>query len=445
VKLVRKCRDYRNAEDDARELLIAIEHNWMKTEAQLKFLTRIAESLGGEYLGMQARILAELEGKLKKAFLSVNQLSAARQKWIEGHDEKAISARLKSIEILSPRNKALYALTKTSLEAIVDDLEKWQARYDPTWMLILRMETAVLNDELSKECQKPQSNQSSFIMTAKEMRDAAKLSISETSSAHQAVWLDVNSFDRVGPSSNTTHPLLFSLARLRNSIAQVMVDTMHCNPMADIPRTTKEVCNLARILSKVDPATFGVLKCRGIIKGLETVVPYPHSLAKELPTFTFVFDVSPDLSNPRSLRSILQQAAAYSLNERFELAQQLTRSILYLHTARFVHKNIRPETIVVFQNAKSEIGAPFLLGFKKVRHEDGQTYGAGDGVWEKNLCMSNFSFKSIYVYYFRFDILELNGGMRAKNTDISQIAIHVVRVYFQKRYTRCNMTSTVLE
>jgi serine/threonine protein kinase len=166
------------------------------------------------------------------------------------------------------------------------------------------------------------------------------------------------------------------------------VDTVHCNPIADITRTTKEVCNLARVLSKVDPTTFGLLKCRGIIKGSETITDRLGS-PKELPTFTFVFDISPELSNPRSLRSILQKATPYALNERFELARQLTHSILYVHTARFVHKNIRPETIVVFENEKSKIGASFLLGFEKFRQEDGQTYWAGDGLWEQNLCMSS--------------------------------------------------------
>jgi hypothetical protein len=390
-KLARKCRDYKHAEDEAKEFLTAIEWNWMKTAAQLNFLKRIAESLDPEYLAMQGLILAELDGKLKKATLTLNQLSTGQQ-WVDKHDETTIAARLASFDNLTPGKKTLYAIRKTSLKSIVDDLEKWQGRYDLTWMLIMRMESPSISSELKKESEKAQSNRNPFIISAKEMRDAARESIGTSNSTAQSVWLDHSSFDITYPFPQLPYPTAFIAAEVQDSGRKIMLDTMHCHPMADVPRTTREVCNLARVLSKVDPSTFGLLKCLGIMKGSETV---PHELTgfRTLPTFTFVFDVSPELSNPRSLRTVLQQAAVYSLNERFELAKQITHSILYVHTARFVHKNIRPETIVVFTNSKSDIGAPFLLGFEKVRHEDGQTYGGGDGVWEKNLCklyLSNF-------------------------------------------------------
>jgi hypothetical protein len=121
-KACQKCEDYRHAEAGANELLTTIEYNWIKTAAQLAFLKRIAESLDGEYLAMQSRILAELEGKLKKAAVTLSQMSV-RQKWTEKHDDKAISARLATLEKLNPLKKALYAFKKTTLEAIVDDLE----------------------------------------------------------------------------------------------------------------------------------------------------------------------------------------------------------------------------------------------------------------------------------------------------------------------------------
>jgi len=383
-KLVTKCRDYRNAEAGAKELLTAIEYNWMKTGAQLSFLKAIAASLDESYLAMQSRILAELEGKLKKATLTMKQLSAG-QKWIDNHDENAIFARLKSLQDMNPTKKTLYAFKKKTLEAIIDDLEKWQIRFDPSWMLLMRMENAAINDELSKESKKAQSRQSPFIMSAKDMRDTAKLSIRETTPGPQVVWLDASILESLDSLAANTDPIPFTIANLKDSKNEVMLDTMHCNPAADIGRTTKEVCNLARVLNKVDPATFGLLKCQGVIKGSEVIKDILGS-TKILPTFTFVFEISSKLSNPRSLRSILQQVEPYALNERFELARKLTHSILYVHTARFVHKNIRPETIVVFKDSKSEIGAPFLLGFEKIRHEDGQTYGTGDGFWEQNLC-----------------------------------------------------------
>jgi hypothetical protein len=383
--LVKRCNNYRKAEEGAQELLVSIEYNWAKTEVKIQFLKALAPNLDATYLALQSHILSYLEGKLKDATLTINQLIETKKR-IEGHDEKDLVARIKSLTAMGPGKKTRYAFRREALEAIVADLEKWQERFDPTWMLMMRMEYRAIDEMLTAESQKPRSDQSSFIMNAKAMRDTARLSMEQVLPAQQKVWLDANSFNPV--DLNSTSPTLLSITHLKDSGDQVMVDTVHCNPIADITRTTKEVCNLARVLSKVDPMTFGLLKCRGIIKGSEITRDRLGS-PKELPTFTFVFDISPELSNPRSLRSILQKATPYALNERFELARQLTHSILYVHTARFVHKNIRPETIVVFENEKSKIGASFLLGFEKFRHEDGQTYGAGDGLWEQNLCMSS--------------------------------------------------------
>jgi serine/threonine protein kinase len=75
----------------------------------------------------------------------------------------------------------------------------------------------------------------------------------------------------------------------------------------------------------------------------------------------------------------------YSLNERIDLAKILASSVVYVHSSRFVHKNIRPETIVVFDNNTSPIGAVFLIGFENFRPEGGQTFLASDSLWEKDL------------------------------------------------------------
>lgn len=361
----------------------------MKTEAQINFLKKIEARLPEYYQTMQLHILNLLRAKLDNATVTLQRYLIPSNEWAKSHDEKALSTTMKSLKAMNPTKKFRYALKKHALAEIVEDLEKWQARYDPCWMLIMRMQFPEINEELSKESEKPPSDRSSYIMTVKEMRDAIKLSMQDTASG-DAVWLDVNSFNSTDLLSTTTQPTLSTTVRVNDSPDHVMLDAMHCNPDAEVLRTTIDVYNLARILATVDPSTFGLLKCRGIIKGLETLHDKFGS-AKELPVFTFVFDIPRGLSNPQSLRSILEKAEGYSLNERFDLARQLTHSILYVHTASFVHKNIRPETIVVFKNDKSNIGAPFLLGFEKFRHKDGQTYSTGDSLWEQNLCKLNIS------------------------------------------------------
>ncbi|ELR02664.1 hypothetical protein GMDG_05618 [Pseudogymnoascus destructans 20631-21] len=118
---------------------------------------------------------------------------------------------------------------------------------------------------------------------------------------------------------------------------------------------------LTATLTLVNSPNFGLLKCQGIIKGSETVADqFGHP--KPLPTFSFVFEIPKDFRNPRTLRGILQEAAPFPLHERLDLARQLTYSVLYVH---FIHKSIRPETVVVFENETSSIGAPFLVGVRE--------------------------------------------------------------------------------
>jgi serine/threonine protein kinase len=70
----------------------------------------------------------------------------------------------------------------------------------------------------------------------------------------------------------------------------------------------------------------------------------------------------------------------YSLTKFVQLAQQLARSVMFVHTAGFLHKGIRPETILVFDqdSAILEPNFPstcssFLVGFERVRRAEAQT------------------------------------------------------------------------
>jgi len=158
------------------------------------------------------------------------------------------------------------------------------------------------------------------------------------------------------------------ISTVRGSKEMILIDTMLSKPGADSQRTIKEVRNLARILAEVDPSTFGLLRCRGVIKTANT----KHSSTQGPPSeFKFILNVPPYLSNPQSLRTLFLSGTSFPLDERLNLAKKLTNFVLFVHTVQFVHKNIRPETIIIFNNGFSEIGAPFLAGFEQFRVEDG--------------------------------------------------------------------------
>jgi hypothetical protein len=372
---VRRCQAYRHAEEEAQELLLTIEHNWIKTEAQINILRRISKSLDARYCNVQARVLSELEGKLKTATLTMDQL-------IAGEKDKDIDLveMAKALQKMALMKKVKYAFKKERLEKIIEELESWQRRFDPSWMLIIRMTDEKIDQQLDQEEKKPR--QTSFIMAAKGVRDAARESTS-TLVTDSSIFI---SADILGSEET---PIPFSsalLCRLSDSKEQVLVDTMFCNPIADMTRTTKDVRKLARILSKVDPMTFGLLACRGVVKA-STEDPAPTW--QETNAFKFLFYIPPYLQSPKSLRTLLIESdVEYKLNSRFDLAKQLTNSVLFVHSSQFVHKNIRPETIIVFENDATKIGSSFLVGFEKFRPAEGMTYRTSDGIWQHDLCTS---------------------------------------------------------
>jgi len=59
---------------------------------------------------------------------------------------------------------------------------------------------------------------------------------------------------------------------------------------------------------------------------------------------------------------------------------------MLVHATQFVHKNIRPDTIIVLEQKDNvSMRWPFLIGFESFRIAEGKTTRSGDTSWEKNL------------------------------------------------------------
>lgn len=393
-KFVKRCRNYLHAEEEAVELLVSIESNWVKMETQIEILKRIAGSLDKRLQDMQSQVLSQLEGKLKTASLIIEQMLSEKReiektkkdKW--KHDDRDFATAIKGLGDMRASKKAKYVIKKSALYQIVDEIEKWQARYDPTWILIMQMSIGDIDESLHEQQKKLEHQQIPLIAAAKGIRDAARAIQDEKVEDRRPIWID---YLDLRPSS-IPHSSV-QLSTLQDAKESVLIDTMISNPAANVKKTVKEVRNLARVLAEVDPSTFGLLKCRGVIK----VAKELSSLGSPSVDFKFILNIPPQLYNPRSLRTVLLSGTSYPLDERLKLAKRLTSSILFVHTVQFVHKNIRPETIIVFQNEYSDIGAPFLAGFEQFRLEDGNTYRAGDDIWEHNLCKSSPYFSVIIL------------------------------------------------
>lgn len=81
---------------------------------------------------------------------------------------------------------------------------------------------------------------------------------------------------------------------------------------------------------------FGIMTCRGVVESTDSGVVI----------FKFVFEIPEGLGAPL-LRSLLvssrgQRCPLYPPNECFELARQLSRLVMFVHSSNMAHKNIRP-------------------------------------------------------------------------------------------------------
>lgn len=322
----------------------------------MEFINRIWESLDEEHQSIQTRIFQVLIEKLSITISKLEKCSKKRS-GKQGTEREVTEVR-----------RWKYVLTKQCLDESIDDLASWQKMFDPSWFLILKVSDPFIDQELGRK----ESAVSSFA-SLHSIRDALR----EQPLQKVSVFLPKDGLE-IAQLREIPHASAKYMQRTGQD-KRFVVDCIPCDPEADIGLMIRDVRELARKLSSVDPLTFGILQCRGVVRFTESANGRPSS-------FYFVFRIPKELINePRSLRSYLSSNPNLTLTDRFELAKQLVKSISYVHTLGFVHKNVRPETVLGFQTIDSGSDLFFLVGFENMRTVDGRTLRSGDSTWEKNL------------------------------------------------------------
>jgi hypothetical protein len=317
----------------------------------LDLLGNIAQILPPEYLELQDQTLKVLRDKLEIVVSTLEFL-------VKKDETFALSQRSK------------YALLKGRLSKAIDDLETWQRIFDPSWYLIIKAAIPQIDEELAKHVQSPVK---AAILPSYSLRDVLRTSSPETT----PIWLKEEGIKNL---SITDIP--FSSAKLAQRLdggRELILESILCPAQANSTALARDVRDLAQKLSLADPVTFGLLNCKGVVK-------QAGQLAQAPPLFTFVFKMPDGLSEPESLRDMLLQGNGdHSLSDRFVVASQLAKSVCYVHTFGFVHKNVRPENILILKGLEAPIGHPYLVGFEHFRAAEGNTSRLGDTMWELNL------------------------------------------------------------
>ncbi|ODM16477.1 hypothetical protein SI65_07984 [Aspergillus cristatus] len=349
-ELIKICREYRRFEEEIDEIVLVVEGLWVKTEVQLDSLRVLWNTL---HETLQPHYFDALQRLERKTLAAVQTIQHVKE--LAAPDASTLR-----------KVKAIYI--KRHLKEAVADLEDWQRRFDPSWYLITRIASPVIDKQLRDGL--PGHNSSTIRL--KQIREAIK-EVSSIGSSH-AGSVFMNTSHIVGsaheiPGTNTT------IASYGNDARTVLLDRTDYGPLIEAMTAKTYVRDLARLLLNVEPMTFGLLKCEGVIE-----LPDENNKSQ----FQFILEVPKGLSSPRTLRSILAEAPRCSLSHRIQLAKQLARSVMFVHTSGFVHKNIRPETILVFADGSNRLGPSFLSGFERIRPSGAATEKSGDLVWQKN-------------------------------------------------------------
>lgn len=357
--LVDSCATFRGAECQINERIVSVRSHWKRTSLQLQFLKRIWRSLDHEHQAIQSEILDILITKLKAAISILGGL--------EKPGDRSSPTRA------APTKTLKFVFVKEKLDRIIQDLARWQEMFDPSWFLIMRVADPVIDKELTGHGLENQEIKAALRIDASGFRNAAK----DEPLQMQSIFLPGGGLEGAQISD-----IPYSSAKYVKRVGSdrwLIVDHLSCDVDADINTVTKDIRVLAKKLSCGNPHAFGILQCRGVVR-------VASDSGRGTLSFDFVFYAPPEFSHqPDTLRHVLISRTRQTLTRRIEFAKQLARSISYIHTLGFVHKNVRPETILGFPTQDSIPGRLFLVGFEQFRMADGRTLRKGDLVWERNL------------------------------------------------------------
>ena len=146
-------------------------------------------------------------------------------------------------------------------------------------------------------------------------------------------------------------------------------------------RIASRVHQLASLLFYSGSSELGTLPIRGIV----------DQPSKSRHAFVFDFPAGAEHGPPESLHSIMKSPSPnnlWPLAKRFSIAQSIAKSIGKFHADGWVHKSLRSQSVVFFQDREDKgrlLDAPYLVDFEYSRPESGTTFHVRDNDEEKNL------------------------------------------------------------
>jgi hypothetical protein len=378
------------------ERLVRLDNNWIQFESQLNFFQRVRHVMEEEHREVYSNTLQVLQNKLEIVVSLLKKLVKLKP----GCEEELSSPTYKV-------NRLRYAAKHNSLDEAIKDLEVWQGLANQSWFLLLRIADTQIDQVLtSGSVSEPSTG--TTIPAAVDIRAGLQHVDDSTQGVSAVQHITLRSSDL---KSMATNEVPFSdgitvatRTHSNRSVSRYILNQIQCDTGAKPQILKRNVRDLVRKLQVDEPYTFGLLNCKGFVA--ESV---PAGLTEHL-SLTLVFREPPGSLNPKSLRNVLVNTpTSMSTTQRLDIARDLARSVSYVHTFGFVHKNVRPESVLIFDRANGQGMSAFLVGFENFRRDEGWTQRQGDDAPDKNLYRhpSRQGFKPQDDYEMRHDIYSL--------------------------------------
>ena len=146
----------------------------------------------------------------------------------------------------------------------------------------------------------------------------------------------------------------------------------------------KEIASCLSLQSSAGAAPRGILKCLGY---------------REKPNLELVFELPAGSSKLQTLQHLIATdvdsgyAGGRPLDYRYRLGQQISEAVLSVHTSNRVHKNIRPDTILMIQAQDNQgqdyhdldFGVPYLTDWTMLRKIDTPSSMVGENDWQRDM------------------------------------------------------------
>ncbi|TVY48624.1 hypothetical protein LOCC1_G003115 [Lachnellula occidentalis] len=357
-------RAFANTEQEMTEVTLQLEGFCLRMESQLEFMNQVWAGLHDVFQMHQVKTLSVLEKKLQAARDEVSSL-------IEGPKQGNYFVQLLTRSKGLAKRLKYTTWAQSSLRDTMHDLDTWWKEFDMSWYMMARISSRVL-DEAIRTQKLVSSDSTNAVNTLKRLRNVTNHESRTTPDKKASSAVLINEEFPYQQAIPFCSAFLTFDPKINDTL---LLDTIVQNTLTDYKTARRDIESIAVMLQAIEPVNFGLVRCHGVAKS-----------RGPQPIYQFAFIMPSNCQNPRSLRDLLIYRAPYTLNQRLQLARQMSRAIMLVHASSFVHKNIRPETIIAAERKDDvDIKWPFLIGFERFRLAEGKTFRTGDDSWEKNL------------------------------------------------------------